>query len=188
MDICYPGEAGEYMYNKMLLEKETRNVCESLGIAYTSIRPGIIYGPFNYAPRESMFIQWIINGQPLPYPIDADGQFQFVYVKDVARAILFSIGSQKAYNQVFNVCGNEKIDYRRFFEILKKVSDRSFFLQEMTVEQIIEQNVPLPFPLSKGETELYDGSKIVKELDFIYTDFEDGMEKTYQAFKNVYEG
>lgn len=188
LDICYPGETGEYMYNKMLLEKETRKTCESLGIAYTSIRPGIIYGPFNYAPRESMFIQWIIKGQPLPYPVDADGQFQFAYVKDVARAILISIGSQKAYNQAFNVCGDEIIDYNGFFETLKKVSDRPFLLQEVTAEQVIQQNIPLPFPLTNKETELYNGNKLVKELDFTYTDFEEGMEKTYQAFKNVYEG
>lgn len=188
LDICYPGEAGEYMYNKMLLEKETQKTCESIGIAYTSIRPGIIYGPFNYAPRESMFIQWIIKGQPLPYPVDGDGRFQFAYVKDVARAILISIGNQKAYNQAFNVCENEEIGYSRFFEILKKVSDRPFLLQEVTVEQVIQQNIPLPFPLTKMETELYDGNKLVKELDFTYTDFEEGMDKTYQAFKNVYEG
>ncbi len=188
LDIRYPGETGEYMYNKMLLEKETRKTCESLGIAYTSIRPGIIYGPFNYAPRESMFIQWIVKGQPLPYPVDADGRFQFAYVKDVARAILISIGNQKSYNQAFNVCGNEEIGYSRFFEILKKVSDRPFLLQEVTVEQVMQQNIPLPFPLTKMETELYDGNKLAKEMDFTYTDFEEGMEKTYQAFKNVYEG
>lgn len=186
LDICYPGEAGEYMYNKMLLEKEIREVCKSLGIVYTSIRPGIIYGPFNYAPRESMFIKWIIEGQPLPYPIDADGQFQFVYVKDVARAILSSIGNKKAYNQVFNVCGDEIIDYNRFFKVLKKVSDRPFTLQEITIKQAMEQNIPLPFPLTKEETELYDGSRLEKELDFEYTSFEQGMEKTFQAFKNVF--
>ena len=186
LDICYPGEAGEYMYNKMLLEKETRDVCIGLGIAYTSIRPGIIYGHFNYAPRESMFIQWIIKGQPLPYPVDADGQFQFAYVKDVARAILTAIGSEKAYNQAFNVCGDEIIDYNRFFEVLKKVSDRPFTLQEITTNQAMEQNIPLPFPLIKEETELYDGSRLERELGFEYTSFEQGMEKTFQAFKNVF--
>lgn len=186
MDICFPGEAGEYMYNKMLLEKETQNVCKNLGIAYTSIRPGIIYGPFNYAPRESMFIQWIIKGQPLPYPIDAEGRFQFVYVKDVARAILTVIGNEKAYNQAFNVCGDEIFNYSRFFEVLKRISDRDFTLQEITVKEAIEQNSPLPFPIIKEETELYDGSRIVKELGFAYTDFEKGMEKTFQAFKNVF--
>ncbi|MCM1160942.1 MAG: NAD-dependent epimerase/dehydratase family protein [Roseburia sp.] len=186
MDVCFPGEAGEYMYNKMLLEKETQNVCKSLGIAYTSIRPGIIYGPFNYAPRESMFIQWIIKGQPLPYPIDAEGQFQFVYVKDVARAILTVIGNEKAYNQAFNVCGDEILNYSRFFEVLKKISDRDFTVQGITVKEAIEQNSPLPFPIIKEETELYDGSRLVKELGFEYTDFEKGMEKTFQAFKNVF--
>lgn len=186
MDVCFPGEAGEYMYNKMLLEKETQNVCKSLGIAYTSIRPGIIYGPFNYAPRESMFIQWIIKGQPLPYPTDAEGQFQFVYVKDVARAILTVIGNKKAYNQAFNVCGDEILNYSRFFEVLKKISDRDFTVQGITVKEAIEQNSPLPFPIIKEETELYDGSRLVKELGFEYTDFEKGMEKTFQAFKNVF--
>ena len=133
-----------------------------------------------------MFIQWIIKGQPLPYPVDADGQFQFAYVKDVARAILTAIGSEKAYNQAFNVCGDEIIDYDRFFEVLKKVSDRPFTLQEITTNQAMEQNIPLPFPLIKEETELYDGSRLERELGFEYTSFEQGMEKTFQAFKNVF--
>lgn len=187
-DTCYPGEAGTYMYNKMLLEKETKDVCEKLAIAYTSIRPAMIYGPFNYAPRESVFIKWIIEGQPLPYPVNSNGRFQFVYVKDVANAILSVIGENRAYNQVFNLCEKEIFTYSHFFEVLKKVSDRPFSMEEVTVNQAIEQNSPLPFPLTREETELYDGSKIVKELDFQYTPFEEGMKKTFQAFKNVYEG
>lgn len=187
LDVCYPGDAGAYMYNKMLLEKETENICGKLGIAYTSIRPGIIYGPYNYAPRESMFIQWIITGQSLLYPTDANGKFQFVYVKDAARAILSTIDEEKSYNQAFNVCAPEIMDYDRFLEALKKVSDRPFTLQEVTVKQVLEQNLPLPFPLTEEETELYNGNKIVRELNFEYTPFEQGIKKTFQAFKNVYE-
>ena len=40
----------------------------------------------------------------------------------------------------------------------------------------------------KEETELYDGSKIEKELGFQYTALVDGMEKAFQAFKGVFEG
>lgn len=187
LDVCYPGEAGAYMYNKMLLEKETEEVCKRLAIAYNSIRPAIIYGPYNYAPRESMFIKWIVEGQPLPYPVDAEGKFQFVYVKDVANAVLSLIGNEKAYNQAFNLCNSEIMDYGKFFEVLKKVSDRPFSTKEITVNQILEQNIPLPFPLTKEETELYDGSKIETESDFLYTSFDDGMKKTFPAFKSVFE-
>lgn len=188
LDVCYPGEAGEYMYHKMFLEKETKAVCEKLAIAYTSIRPAMIYGPFNYAPRESLFVKWIVEGQPLPYPVDADGRFQFVYVKDVANAVLSVIGEEKAYNQAFNLCGKEILNYEEFLEILKKVSDRAISIKDVTVKQVFEENIPLPFPLTKEETELYDGSKIEKELGFQYTALVDGMEKAFQAFKGVFEG
>ena len=58
----------------------------------------------------------------------------------------------------------------------------------MTVSQALQQGVPLPFPVAEEESELYSGEKGRKELGFSYISLEEGMGRTYRAFKGVYGG
>ena len=44
----------------------------------------------------------------------------------------------------------------------------------------------MPFPAVKAETELCDNTKSKTQLGLVYTDFEEGMHRTYNAFKHVY--
>ena len=44
----------------------------------------------------------------------------------------------------------------------------------------------LPFPVYEEETELYSNEKSKKELGMAYTSFQEGMKKTYRAFKGVF--
>lgn len=178
--------AGEYMYNKMLLEGETRRYCESHQIPWTILRPAFIYGPYNYAPRESYFIQKIVAGEPIPAPVDSKAQFQFVYVKDVAAALIACVGNPVAYQNAYNLCASEVLTYDSYLETLRQVSDIPFQTQPVTVAQVIADNIPLPFPLLEEENELFIGSKATRELGLCYTPFASGMEKTYAAFKNVF--
>lgn len=49
------GEFAEYGYLKWLAEGACEKECRQRGIPYTILRPSIIYGRYNYAPRESFF-------------------------------------------------------------------------------------------------------------------------------------
>ena len=179
--------SGEYMFKKMLLEGESKETCEKLGVALTVLRPAFIYGPYNYAPRESYYVQKIVKHEPIPVPTDSDSQFQFVYVKDVANAIIACVNSEKAAGEAYNLCAPEVITYEKYMEVLKKVSDIPFETTPVTVEQVIRENIPIPFPLIASENELYIGTKIVNDLGLVYTPFEEGMQKAYVAFKSVYD-
>lgn len=185
-----PGEAGRYIAGKVALEKELRDVCDSREIPYTILRPAILYGPYNYAPRESAYIQMMLVNHALPDFVDAAGQFQFVYVKDAAQAIIRSLGNEKAYGQAYNLCQDEIVTYESFFETLRKAAEPEVRqnLQEIpiTVERAMTEQVPLPFPASVQETELCSNEKSKRELGVVYTDFAEGMGRTYRAFRNVY--
>ena len=76
--------------------------------------------------------------------------------------------------------------YEKYMDVLRKVSDIPFETTPVTVQQVIQENIALPFPLIASENELYIGEKSVRELGLVYTPFEVGMEKAYAAFKNVY--
>ena len=183
---CPPCDAGMYMYNKMLLEGEARDACAARGVKLTILRPAFIYGPYNYAPRESWYVEKIVKGTPVPVPEDSDGRFQFVYVKDVANAIIACIGHEQAERSAYNLAGPEILTYRKYMEILAEVSDIPFTTVPVTVEQALRERIPLPFPLTAEEDELYDGSMITRQLGLSYTPFSEGLQRTYTAFKGVY--
>jgi nucleoside-diphosphate-sugar epimerase len=183
------GETGDYIKGKIALEDELRKECQSKNIAYTILRPSIIYGPYNYAPRESVYIQLIVQNNILPHITDTEGKFQLVYVKDVAEAILKCLTTDKSHNQTYNISSDEILDYNDFYNALKKASDNDNIEAAelpMTIEDAESQNLSLPFPLTEMETQLTDNAKGKSDLGITYTQIDEGMKKTYNAFKNVF--
>ena len=184
------GEAGAYIAGKIAVEKELAAVCGEKDIPYTVLRPAILYGPYNYAPRESAYIGMLLTNHALPRFTDAQGRFQFVYVKDAAQAVLACLGKEETYGQSYNLCEDQILTYESFFETLKRVAQPEDLegLAEvpLTVEQAMSQGVPVPFPATAAETHLCDNTKGKEQLGLSYTDFEEGMRKTYRAFRNVY--
>lgn len=175
-----------YTYNKMLLEKELADAAGKMGFSYTILRPAFIFGPYNYAPRESWYIHQIIKGTTIPHPVDADGSFQMVYVKDVARAILLCIGNIVSDDQTYLLSHPEVMDYDTFLKLLRSLTSLPVKTQLVTVAEVLSQRIPLPFPLTRDENARFDGSKITHELGFAYEDFRESMQKTWNAFYGVF--
>ena len=184
-DRHFAGEIGEYIYQKVQLEDELKYISKTHHIPYTSIRSGNIYGPFNYAPRESEFVKYIVQGLPLIVPSDANAKFQLVYVEDVAKAIILVI-ENKSYNKVYNVVSSQYIQYRDIYDCLKKCNQEIQII-EQPIQKLLDLEYVLPYPLTLEEMELYNGEAICKELDLEYTSLEIGMKKTYQAFLPVFK-
>ena len=182
------GAVDEYIYNKVLVEKFVYTLPEKYGKDYTILRPAFIYGPYNYAPRENFYFEKIYKNQPLPMPTDAAGEFQMVYVKDVALAILACVSQpEKSRNQVYNLAAPDVLDYQKFFAMLTRISDRPFEVQPVMVQQVLNERIAVPFPLYHGEDEIFDGSKITRELGLEYTDLDANMKNTFTGLKPVYD-
>jgi len=185
-----PGEAGAYIAGKVALEEEISRECAKREIPYTVLRPAILYGPYNYAPRESAYIRMLLTNHALPQFTDADGQFQFVYVKDAAHAILKCLGNEGAFGQAYNICQDQVLTYELFFDALQAAAEpedlAGLTWVPITVEQAAGQGVPIPFPATAAETHLCDNEKGKRELALSYTPFEEGMRKTYRVFRHVF--
>lgn len=182
----FPGQEGAYISGKVALEQELQEVGAGYGFPVTSFRPVFIYGPGNYAPRESVYFRWILQAGQILHPTDATGSFQMVYVKDVASAILLSIGNQTTYDRAYNLCAPGRLNYESFREMLTEVVETPFEQVDVTVDTVLERQIPLPFPLREEESLWYDGSA-VEELGLKYTDLLSGMRETYAAFLNTPE-
>lgn len=203
----FSGEAGEYIAGKVALEREVREECAGRGIEYTVLRPAVLYGPYNYAPRESMYIQMMVKNGLLPHINDAQGRFQMVYVKDAAEAAVKALLNENAYGRAYNLCEEEEITYDRLYEALRNAAGTEAEgagsgaekrggaaggteIKELrvTVEEAREKGIPLPFPVTEEETELYDNGRGKRELGLSYTGLLEGMGRTYRAFRAVYGG
>ena len=190
----FPGEAGEYIMGKAALERELTQVCGKRGIPYTILRPAILYGPFNYAPRESVFIQLMVQQGLLPRITDADGRFQLIYVKDAAQAVIKCMGNDKAFGQSYNLCGDEVVTYDMLADVLVKGAGKieedrkEILIRElpMMVQEAEQQGLPLSFPVTEAETELCSNEKSKAELGMEYLSLEEGMARTCRAFWGVY--
>lgn len=173
----FGGEAGAYILGKAMLEKELVEQAEMTKIKYTSLRPAFIYGPENYAPREGIYFHWIKNAGQILHPTDADGEFQMVYVEDVVNAVTASLGNEAAYNESFNLAPLPMITYEMFASALEKSVGSSFEKVPVSLQMINENRIPLPFPLTREESNWYDGKKAL-ELISSYTPLEEGLKKT----------
>lgn len=183
----FGGDNGEYIWQKILLERELADECGKRGIAYTSVRPAVLYGPFNYATRESGYVQLACMGQEILCPTGAQGSFQPVYVKDAAAMILALCKNEAAYDGAYNLAG-EAVDYERFLDAFAKASDGKARLRKLPADHEIfkDPNTFLPFPFTKEETEHYSGDKILKDTGLTWIPLVDGLQKTWQVFSKLY--
>jgi nucleoside-diphosphate-sugar epimerase len=179
---CFFGDEGAYILGKVATEKELIDICKKRNIVYTILRPSIIYGPYNYAPRENMYFRMIREKHVLPVVEDATGQFQFVYVRDAVRALEACLGNGEAYNRIYNICNPEIIDYERFYDAVTEVADVKYHKLVVNVEQTVTRGLPAPFPLMSEETELCDSSRSLEELHITYTALTEGLRETWSFF------
>ncbi len=182
------GPEADYLAGKAALETECRAVCAARGADCYSLRPAFLYGPDNYAPREPWYIRTAVSGQPIPQPTDADGRFQFLYVKDLAMAVLACLKPDAPTGaRAYNLAAPEVLDYDGFLAALRAAAGREIPSVPVTVEQVLRENLPLPFPLRASESELFDGSLAERELGLVYTPFRDGIQKAWNAFAPIFE-
>lgn len=179
----FPGPEGAYISGKAALERELVCCCERRGCGWVSLRPAFLYGPGNYAPREGMYFQWIQTAGEILHPSDADGEFQMVYVRDAARAALSACGSPLARNRAYNLCGPEYLTYESFAAALEQATGRPFARVELSVEEVQRRGIPLPFPLTRGESMWYDGRRAL-ELGVSYIPLAEGLGETWTAWRS----
>ncbi len=177
------GDYADYAFNKWLCELRLQIDCPKRGIAYTCLRPAIIYGPYNYAPRETYFFDLIYHSKPVIIPRNDLPLFNFVYVVDLSKVIQKCLGNHAVFDQAFNVCSEQLISYQRLMEVFEEVCSKKISIEMLSVREIEKRQIPLPFPLDSHL--IYSGTKLQRLLGFSYTPIENGMKSTYEYYKLV---
>lgn len=177
------GPAAYYGYDKWLAECALRQMCDKKRIVYTILRPAIIYGFYNYAPREQYFFDLLREKKSIVVPDCSLALFSFIWVVDMASIIIRCIGEEKTYNQEFNLSSDELVSYPRIIEVLEEIIGEKIDVLYKTVDKINSERIPLPFPLN--EHLVSSGSKLNQLLNFDYTPFKNGLRETHDYYHMV---
>ena len=177
------GPAAGYGFQKWLAEQTVSTHARQLGFPCTCLRPSIIYGPYNYAPRERYFFDLIDQNQIIILPDNELALFQFVSVWDVADIITLSMGNPETFGKAFNLSAEELISYKRLVEVLEAIAERPIPTRTIPVKEIDAKRIPLPFPLDSHL--IYSGDLVRQTLGFHYTSFTAGMQRTYAWYRQT---
>lgn len=179
------GYYSEYVLGKIRAEECLMVICREKSIPWTIMRPSILYGRFNYAPRETYFFDLMEKEAAIVIPEHNLTLFNFIFVEDLAAIIGRCMGNNRSYDQVFNTVSPEFVTYEKFVEILGFISGKPLKIVQKTVQTIMQERIPLPFPMDRHE--VYSGDKLQKALGFKFTPLALGMKKTYEFYQFLRE-
>lgn len=180
------GELGEYAsygFDKWRAEGALVQACAQRGIAYTTLRPAIIYGYYNYAPRESYFFDRLYHRQPIVIPQTDLALFSFIWVGDMARQIIRCLEDERADNATFNLATPELVSYGKIVEVLGEITGKPIAPVRLSAEEIERQAIALPFP--PDQHLVYSGAKIDRLFEIGYTPLRSGLRQALQYYVMV---
>lgn len=113
-------------YGKYKLENEKKAKEMKGGTSFVGLRFQNVYGPkqnikSDYAAVIPLFINLALQGKPIKIFGDGKQTRDFVFVKDVANAILLSINNKEKINDVFNIGTGKEISILDLRDKISKV-------------------------------------------------------------------
>ncbi|AYH43228.1 SDR family oxidoreductase [Azoarcus sp. DN11] len=177
------GEYADYGYQKCLAEQAAQRACERRGIALTVLRPAIVYGYYNYAPRETYFFDRLRNQESIIVPEPDTSVFNFIWVVDMAHLVWQCISEPRAFGETFNLASGERVSYARIVEVLGEITGKTVETLRLPAAEIARRQLPLPFPID--EDLVYDGAKIDRLFDFQHTPFRTGLREALKYYLTV---
>lgn len=193
-DAPKPNKIWNYSVNKYKSEERLKVLSAQLGCKYTIIRPCVTYDntriPYGIAPRYGY--HWtlcarIIAGKPLIRWNNGVNRSNMMRVEDFAVGMVGLIGKPQAYNEEFNVCGDEMPSFNDVLDIISKKLSRKIEIVDVSSKFYAEM-----LPYKKGEIlggrsmdAINSNDKIKKiVLDFKQTiSLVEGISMTIDAYK-----
>lgn len=143
----------KYSVDKWASEQKIEALFKGSDVNYTIIRPCVTYGdtriPYGIMPPYGY--HWtlcarILAGKPIITWNGGRNRCNMTRVEDFAVGVVGLIGNPKAYNEAFNICGNETPTFK---EVLETVSD--YLHKEVITVDIQSDFYAKEFSLKAGE-------------------------------------
>lgn len=120
-----PQPEDPYGIAKYAVELDLKEAHEMFGMNYVIFRPHNVYGEFQnigdrYRNVIGIFMNQIMQGQPMTIFGDGKQTRAFSYIDDVAPVIAASIERPNSYNQVFNVGADKPYSVNELVDVVCK--------------------------------------------------------------------
>ena len=166
---------GDYALNKFLCEKFLEKFSEENASDFIIFRPFYIFGPENNLDREIYFFNRILDEKPIFIP-SKETTIQFGYVKDLANNIFKAIENDDFNNNIFNISGNEHINFKEMINVMEEVVGKKAIIKEIDGSNVKAREW---FPF-RTENLYGDVSKLIQKGGSIEYSFKEGMEETFK--------
>ncbi len=115
-----------YADAKLAMESAARTFSSAYGLPAVALRFFNVYGPKQspdspYAAVIPLFIQAMLNGEAIKIEGDGKQTRDFVFVRDVVRALLLAASREEAIGGVFNVGGGRSITILELAQTLQRI-------------------------------------------------------------------
>ena len=175
------GEYASYGYDKWRAELVAAQLCAERDIALTILRPAIIYGYYNYAPRETCFFEALCAKRPIVLPEEeAAARYSFIWVVDMARLIMRCLDSELAHNESFNLASPELVSFERIVAALAEITGKPVATERVAAAERERRCIVLPFPPDADL--LYSGAKIDRLYAIEYTSLASGLRQALRYY------
>ncbi len=120
-----------YSVNKVMSEELLEEYSKLEGINYTIVRPGVNYGstriPYGMFPNLGQhwtFVERIKAGKPIITWNQGLNKLNLTRVEDFAAGMVGLIGNPKAYNEAFNVVGDNVYTWKDVLSVIGEILER----------------------------------------------------------------
>ncbi|MBP3738466.1 MAG: NAD-dependent epimerase/dehydratase family protein [Muribaculaceae bacterium] len=190
-----------YSINKWKCEQSLVKLSKESDTHYTIIRPMITYDntriPYGIAPFYGYhwtLVERILHNKPIITWNNGENRCNMMRVEDFATALVGLIGNANAFDEVFNICGDETPSFKEVLDIVGGLVHR-----QVATINIDSQFYAKEYPGRAGEilggraiTTIIDNSKLKQ----VVPDFKqrisigEGIEMTLDAYKanNYFKG
>ena len=182
-----------YSINKWKSEEKLVLLASKANVKYTIIRPMVTYDdtriPYGIAPFYGFhwtFVSRILNNKPIISWNNGENRCNMMRVEDFAIGVVGLIGNEKAYNEAFNICGDETPSYKEVMDTVGRIVNHPVIYVDIDSRFYAEK-----YPERKGELlggraidSIIDNSKIKAVVPEFRQNIllEEGIRKTIDAY------
>lgn len=197
-----PQPLWSYSVNKDKCEKFLANYCSTNNINYTIVRPGVNYDnrriPYGMYPPIGMhwtIVSRILSRKPIITWNAGQNKLNLTRVEDFANGMVGLLGAPSAYNNVFNVVGDNIYKWQDVLDTLGELLDKQVNVVDIPVDLYaneLNQNDREMLLGGRAQDLCCSNSKLKKILPDFKTkyDLKTGLQKTLNWYKenNYYNG
>lgn len=160
-----------YGWSKLYCEQMIKTFCGKKDIKYCILRLGHVYGEGEEKYRKviPVMIEHAISGEDIKIYGDGNVLRTFIYVDDVAQAIVNSIGSKGC--GIINVVGEKAI----------RINDLAKMIIELSGSNVKIVSVPCELPCKDY---VFDNSKLMNTLLVSLIPLEEGLMREVEYMRN----